>query len=143
MAQALAPGQSKAASVLEEEGSRAKRGIPIKVSHAFHLALMTPLADCLGAHPTEHTVSQTNISDSLERGGCIRYDWRRGKTLARHAARLSCSLERLGWDHGGGWSRSLMEIWATKVLSGLNRRISEGIPCIALREPEHYDGLEA
>jgi len=146
MTQALARGQSKAAAVLEEEAteaSRAKRAILLKGSGAFQSALMTPPADSLRAHLAEHRLPHPSIFVGLERRDCTRCDWRRSKRHAHHAANLSHSMERLGRDYGGCQSRSRYGNWTTKVLSGLNRRNSEGILRIARREPDDFDGLEA
>jgi hypothetical protein len=143
MTQALARGQSKASAVLEEEATRAKRAISLKGLDAFHPALMTPPADSLRAHLAEHRLPHPTIFVGLESRDCTRCDWRRSKRHAHHAANLSHSMERLGLDHDGCASRSLYGNWTTKVLSGLNRRKSEGILRIARREPDDFDGLEA
>ncbi len=120
----------------------AKRVVRLQVSGAFHSPLMEPVAEGLRAHlegitfhDPDYPVVSNATATAVTNGAVAR------ELLVKQLTspvRWSASVESMV---AAGADRFL-EVGPGKVLSSLNRRIAQGLPCSPLGEPADFPALE-
>ena len=133
------PGVGQGMALAKEAG--AKKVVPLKVSGAFHSALMEPAAERLRAHlegvdfrdpayPVISNVTAEPVTSGHEaRALLVRQVTSPVRWSACIAAMLAAGVDRF------------VEVGPGKVLSTLNRRNARGVPSTWLGEPEDFASL--
>jgi len=133
-------GVEQASTLLKEAG--AKKVVPLKVSGAFHSALMEPAAARLEEHldgiefrdPTYPVVSNVTATP-VDRGEEAR------ALLVRQVTSPVRWSASIGMMLAAGVDR-FVEVGPGKVLSSLNRRNAPGTPSTWLGEPSDFESQE-